>query len=292
MLLSSDPQCILIADPRAATRNLLTEVLRGAGFFDIVQARDGRELLAQTEEYGPTMVITTSRLPLLSGLEFTRMIRARHLLVPRDLPIIAMTDTPTKLFLDNARDSGVNEILVRPFSAEAVVSRIRAVLYRRRDFLDSTNYVGPCRRRRSSENYTGPLRRFVDPLDGAPGGAVWETESARAVVRLCVQKVSELFSEFTPGDRRKLRAIYNAVRETESTADQMRDVMMAQASRSLGRYIMAIGATGTLERDVVSTHIDALHTLGVLGSAHHIERENLVEGLERIVDKKLRRQAA
>ena len=75
---------IIIADGVAQTRNLVSDVLRGAGFMNIIHARNGNELLELTEEYLPTIVITTSRLPGLSGLEFTRLIRAGYRLVPRE----------------------------------------------------------------------------------------------------------------------------------------------------------------------------------------------------------------
>lgn len=280
---------IVIADQVAQTRNLVSEVLRGAGFSNILHARDGKELLDLTEEYAPRIVITTSRLPGLSGLEFTRLIRAGYRNVPRELPIIAMTDTPTRVFLDAARESGVDEMLVRPFTAHAIILRVKAVLERPRVFVDSIKYVGPCRRRRMVEEYDGPLRRFIDPVDDMPGAPAWESEPNRAVVRICVQKISELAGVLTNGDRKKLREIYSAVKETETIADDTRDVILAAAARSLGRYITAIGAAGVLDEEVVSTHIDAMHTLGMLTSAQHVEREKLVEGLGRIVDKKLGR---
>jgi hypothetical protein len=156
-------------------------------------------------------------------------------------------------------------------------------------FVDSAKYVGPCRRRRMVEDYDGPLRRFVDPMDDMPGAPAWEAESNRAVVRICVQKISELAKVLSSGDRKKLREIYSAVKETESVADVTRDLMLAMAARSLGRYITAIGANGVLDDEVVSTHIDAMHTLGMLTSAQHEERQKLVDGLARIVDKKLGR---
>lgn len=283
---------IIIADQLAQTRNLVSEVLRGGGFANIIYARDGQELLDSTVEYQPRIVITTSRLPGLSGLEYTRKIREGYVSVPRELSIIAMTDTPTKAFLEAAQSSGVDEMLVRPFTAQAIMLRIRAVLDHPREFVDSAKYIGPCRRRRMVDDYIGPMRRFIDPMDGAPGTPPWESEPSRKVVRLCVQKISEQVSALTPGDRTKLRSIYTAVKETEAKADEMLDVILASASRSLGRYIMAIGANGVLDPEVVTTHIDAMHTLGMLGSAQHSERENLVEGLHRIVDKRLGRKVA
>ena len=200
-----------------------------------------------------------------------------------------MTDTPTGAFLDAARESGVDEMLVRPFTAQAIMLRVKAVLEHPRIFVDSAKYVGPCRRRRMVEDYVGPLRRFVDPVDDMPGAPAWESEPNRAVVRKCVQTISELANVMTAGDRKKLREIYSAVKETETIADDTRDVMLATAARSLGRYITAIGANGLLDQEVVSTHIDAMHTLGMLTSTQHDERQKLVSGLGRIVDKKLGR---
>lgn len=111
-------------------------------------------------------------------------------------------------------------------------------------------------------------------------------------MRKCVQRISELVDSLTPGDRRKLREIYAAVQETEAIADYTLDLMLAGAAKSLGRYIVAIGASGELDAEVVSTHIDAMHTLGLLTSAQHVEREKLVDGLRRIVDKKIGRKMA
>jgi DNA-binding response OmpR family regulator len=293
MVSMSAKRRLLVADPVSHTRMLVVDVLRNAGFSDIVHARDGQSLLTATEEYEPKIVITTSRLPgKISGLDFTRRVRAGYRTVQRTLPIIVMTETPTVAFLEAARASGVDEMLVRPFSAQAVLARIQAVTDNPRQFIDSAVYVGPCRRRRMLDNYSGPLRRFMDPLEDLVGTQPWELASNREVVRQCLQKISELADSLSPGDRRKLREIYTAVQEAESIADETLDQMMASAARSLGRYIMAVGASGNLDCEVVTTHLDAMHTLGLLSSIQHAERENLVGGLHRIVDKKLGRVPA
>lgn len=283
---------IVVADPASITRNLVCDVLRGGGFSDVIHARDGHELLTAVEEYAPQIVISTSRLPGLSGLDFTRKIRLGYKSAPRELSIIVMTDTPTRSFIDIARTSGVDEMLVRPFTANGIMLRVRSVIERPRQFIDSARYVGPCRRRKMIEDYDGPLRRFVDPVDDMPGAPPWEAGPNRAVVRICVQRICELFAHLKPEDRRQLRAIYAAVQETGAIADHTRDTMLARAARSLGRYITGIGASGPLDEEVVTTHINAMHTLGVLTSAQYFQRQKLVDGLERIVAKRLGRAAA
>ncbi len=285
-------QHIIIADAVSHTRNLVADVLRSLGYYSIFHARDGNELLELTMEYEPRIVITTSRLPGLSGLEFTRLVRDGHKNISRLLSIIVMTDTPTKAFLDAAQASGVDEMLVRPFTAQALQVRVKAVLDRPRPFIDSAVYVGPCRRRRMIVDYSGPMRRFIDPTDDMPGASPWEAEPNRAAVRKCVTKLSELSSGLTAGDRRKLREIYSASKETENLADETKDAVLGAAARSLGRYIMAIGANGVPDPEVMTTHIDAMHTLGMLSSTQHQEREMLVQGLVRVVDKKLGRGEA
>lgn len=285
-------QSVLVADAVSHTRNLVADVLRSLGYYAILHARDGKELLELTIEYEPSIVITTSRLPGLSGLEFTRLVRAGHKSISRLLSIIVMTDTPTKAFLDAAQASGVDEMLARPFTAHALDVRIKAVIERPRPFIDSAIYVGPCRRRRMIGDYDGPMRRFVDPTDDMPGASPWEAEPNRLAVRKCVTKISELATGLTAGDRRKLRDIYSATKETESLADDTKDTLLGAAARSLGRYIMAIGANGIPEPEVLTTHIDAMHTLGMLASTQHKEREFLVAGLVRVVDKKLGRNKA
>lgn len=281
----------LIADSDPHSRNLVSEVLRASNYFMLSTVRDGNELLARTAETHPRVVITGSRIPGLSGLEFTRMIRAGYEDVSRQTSIIVMTDTPTKAFLDAAQEAGVDEMLARPFSSQAVLARIKSVLERPREFIDSATYVGPCRRRRMIEDYDGPMRRFIDPLGGGPGAqAPWEVESNRVAVRACVKKISELSVGLTPGDRRKLREIFFAVKEAEAKADETKDQLMGEAARSLGRYITAVGANGTPDPEVMTTHIDAMHTLCLLTGEHQSERENLIVGLKKVVDKKLNRQ--
>ncbi len=281
---------VVIADGSSSVLRLLTEVLRGVGVDRIYTARGGRELVQHTIEYLPDLVITTSRLPEISGLDFTRRVRMGLGNVRRDLPIIVMTDTATKGFLDAAMASGVDEMLVRPFTGEAVLDRINAVLHSKREFVDSATYVGPCRRRRPREDYSGPMRRFMDPVNDMPGAPLWENETHRQAVRSCVQRISESMTQLTADDRQKLRQVYTTVKETEGLAEESRDEALGAAARSLGRYIMAIGAGGVLDEETVRTHIDAMHSLSLLGSAEYAERERLVEGLSRIVDKKLGRR--
>jgi len=279
---------LLVCDENPHARRLTTDVLAAAGFEKVHHSRDGADLLKKTVELQPRVVITSSRIRHVSGLEYTRTIRGGYEGVNRSLSIIVMTNTPTEAFLFAARESGVDEMLVLPFTGAALLARVEAVLLRPRRFIESLNYVGPCRRRRMLDDYAGAMRRFTDPLESLEK-PLWEAETNRELVRNCVSSISSLAVGLTPNDRKRLREIYGAVRDTEQLADDVRDQAMGDAARSMGRYIGAIGATGLLDLEVVTTHIDAMQKLCALTSANIEERNKLVEGLVAVVDKRIGR---
>ncbi len=104
----------------------------------------------------------------MSGLEFTREVRRNTTGMSRETPIILLAGVIDHDQLMGARQSGINEFLLKPVSAQGVLSRVEEVVLRPRKFIDSRNYVGPCRRRKEDPNYAGPWRRLTDepPAEG------------------------------------------------------------------------------------------------------------------------------
>jgi CheY-like chemotaxis protein len=284
-------ELVIVADAVGHTRNLLTEVLRGSGFDNVRHAPDGARLVEMTKEMLPRIVITTSRLPKVSGLEFTRLVRKGYGPVPRNLGIVAMSDTATRIFLEAARDSGVDEILVRPFTAQAIMHRVQAVLERQREFIDSARYVGPCRRRRQLADYTGPMRRFIDPVDEDSGHG-WDTPGNLALMKQLVARTAENFQAVRQGDRIALRAAYDAAKEVEANAQRLKDDVLVGAARSICRYVVAVGSVNPLDPEAVSAHMNGMARLCALTASQHGERQKILDDLARLIDAKLGRTQA
>jgi CheY-like chemotaxis protein len=277
------PPPILVCDENPHSRRLVAEVLSGGGFSKLHFASDGLDLLKSTMLVKPRIVITSSRIPGISGLHFTRMVRDGHETIDRALSIIVMTNTPTQGFVEAAQESGADELLCRPFTGAALLARVEAVLLRPRRFIDSVVYVGPCRRRRMLEEYGGPLRRYSDPFEHE-NRPLWEAEGNRALVRQCLGAIGALAGPVAPGDRRQMRALYEAVREAEELADEICDQALGEATRSLGRYLSDSGAADGVEKDVLDAHIEVLQRLARLGQQQQDEREALVRDLGAAVD--------
>lgn len=287
MAIAASKHRILVADPARHARGLMCDVLGNAGYRELIQAANQEELLMQLELSRPAIVVMPASFPDLSGLAFTKRVRTGYNFVPRETSIILTTDAPTKSFLDATREVGVDEIVVLPYTAQSLIVRIRSVIERPRPFVDCAVYVGPCRRRRMLQDYQGPKRRAADPSTSAATGSLWQFESNRAAVRLCVQKLSEYGSLLSADDRQKLRQIYHSVMQIETQATQTNDEALGGAARSLGRYFQAIGADSQPEQDVVTTHIDAMHTLCLLTDTGQDQRQQVIAGLERVVQQKL-----
>jgi len=275
---------ILLAEDNVHARRLLLDVLRAESFSNVDVVANAAELLGQIVSFPPRVVIMAEEFEGLSASAFTTLIRAGYQNVNRSLSSIATSRAMTPALLDTLRKVGVDEALAQPFSAGALLARLEAVILRPRRFIESTNYRGPCRRRKMLEEYGGPLRRLSDPEEAQES---WEAESNRALVRLCIGKIAELTTGLSDFDRRKMREVYTASQDVEQLADDIQDVSLGEAARSLNRYIVGIGASGQVDPEVVRTHLDAMQTLSLLGARHMKERDQIAGGLKAIVDKRL-----
>jgi len=102
----------------------------------------------------------------ISGIELTRRIRTDDRSPNKFVPIILMTGYNERRKVLEARDVGVTEFLVKPFTAQDLYKRLVHVIERPRAFVSSEFFFGPDRRRPSTmSEYTGPKRRDNDEGD-------------------------------------------------------------------------------------------------------------------------------
>jgi CheY-like chemotaxis protein len=275
---------ILVADAGRHTRAMISDVLRSAGYRDLTQAASEADLHATVDQARPRIVIMAANFPGASGLSFAQQIRSGYNFVPRETSIILTTDAPTRSFLEAARAVGVDEVVAVPFTTQALMARIRSVIERPRPFVDSSTYVGPCRRRVMLQNYKGPLRRAEDPVAAPDADGLWSAEGNRAAVRLCVQKMSEYRNRLEGEQHDKLREVYLSVMKLETRSDQDGDVVLGDAARSFGRYFATLSRGQWPDLKILNAHIEALHSLALGRELEAAERPALVANLQARVD--------
>ena len=73
-----------------------------------------------------------------------------------------MTGFSSKIRVEQARDVGITEFLVKPFTSRDLYSRITQIIEKPRQFVDTGEFFGPDRRRRHIKDYEGPQKREAD----------------------------------------------------------------------------------------------------------------------------------
>ncbi len=95
-------------------------------------ARDGREAVARWQQDQPDVVLMDVQMPVMSGLDATREIRALELHQGRQIPtpIVALTAHAMPADRQRSLDAGMNDHLVKPVTPEALASAIARCLGR------------------------------------------------------------------------------------------------------------------------------------------------------------------
>jgi two-component system phosphate regulon response regulator PhoB len=118
---------VLIVEDEAALMTMLRYNLEKQG-FRVEEAGDGEEALARITELKPDMVLLDWMLPHLSGIEVCRQLRRRP--ATRELPVIMITARSEDQDAVRGLNTGADDYVTKPFSTEALVARMRALMRR------------------------------------------------------------------------------------------------------------------------------------------------------------------
>jgi len=109
---------ILIAEADSSVRALLARIVaRAYTEVSITMVSDGCTALAAFETRGIDLLITTHRMPFLSGIQVVRALRTQQI----SIPILVISSDPIE---EAALQSGATRFLRKPFS----LPEIRSVL--------------------------------------------------------------------------------------------------------------------------------------------------------------------
>jgi two-component system phosphate regulon response regulator PhoB len=114
---------LIIEDSRELT-DILTYNLDREGYETIV-AHDGQEGLRKAQTHLPDLIILDLMLPLVSGLDICRELRAGER--TRDIPIIILTAKSEETDQLIGFSLGADDYVTKPFSYKVLLQRIKAL---------------------------------------------------------------------------------------------------------------------------------------------------------------------
>ncbi len=159
MPLKLDKLSVLVIEDTVPMRKLIVSVLESLGIGRVHTASNGEQGFAQYQALNPDIIITDWLMQPVDGIEFIKMVRTHPSSPNRTIPIIIITGYSAISRVLEARDTGVTEFLIKPFTATDLAKRIAYVVNKPRDFVHAPKYFGPDRRRRKDEASTTPDRR-------------------------------------------------------------------------------------------------------------------------------------
>jgi len=119
---------ILVVDDDAPIRRMLERTLAAEGYA-VETAADGGAALARVERSVPDLIVLDVAMPGLDGLAVCRRLREKGL----SLPILLLTARDAIGERVAGLDAGADDYLVKPFAAEELIARLRALLRRGRE---------------------------------------------------------------------------------------------------------------------------------------------------------------
>lgn len=153
---------VLVVEDTAPMQQLLVAVLETLGVGRIYQAGSAKTGYEIYRKENPDIIITDWQMQPATGIELVKHIRTASSSPNRTVPIIMITGYSAFPRVELARDCGVTEFLVKPFTATDLAKRIAHIINRPRDFIETQEFFGPDRRRATPDKYSGPFRRDSD----------------------------------------------------------------------------------------------------------------------------------
>ena len=116
---------ILVVDDFASMRNIIKGLLNQIGFQNIEEAKDGSTALEKLKIGKFDLVICDWNMPKVPGIEVLKAIRNDPRL--KDLPFLMVTAKAKKDNVMEAVKAGVNQYIVKPFTAETLQKKIEKI---------------------------------------------------------------------------------------------------------------------------------------------------------------------
>ena len=117
-------QFVLVVEDEPSIAEIATLYLRRAG-YKVQTAKDGQKALDLISDKMPDLIVLDLMLPQVDGYELTRWIRDQS-----NVPIIMLTARRSESDRIAGLEMGADDYIVKPFSPQELVSRVRAVLRR------------------------------------------------------------------------------------------------------------------------------------------------------------------
>lgn len=143
---------LVVADADQQMGRVTADMLDAIGFGKVTHVAHGKRALDVIRHDGADIVVTDWHMPVMDGIALMRYLRRSEDSPGRTLPIIMLTARAERPDVEAARDAGVTEFVVKPYTTRTLFTRIGQLIEHPRPLVFSANYAGPERRRKAQDS--------------------------------------------------------------------------------------------------------------------------------------------
>lgn len=120
---------VLVVDDFPTMRRIVRNLLRQTGYESIDEAENGADALRKMQDGNYGLVVSDWNMPVMEGIELLKCIRADEKL--KNLPFLMVTAEAEKDKIITAIKAGVDNYVVKPFTAEVLAEKIYKIAEKR-----------------------------------------------------------------------------------------------------------------------------------------------------------------
>lgn len=117
---------VLIVDDFASMRKILRNVLKQIGFTNMVESDNGKAALKVLKKDNIDLILCDWNMPEMPGIDLLKTLKSDDEL--KDIPFVMVTAEAQKGNILEAVKAGVNNYIVKPFTAETLGKKLNTIL--------------------------------------------------------------------------------------------------------------------------------------------------------------------
>ena len=122
---------ILLAEPLKSNQAKLVEIITKLKSCDIVVVENGDEVIEELYKSKFDIVILNLKLPITDGIDTTRFIRHSDYKQINKIPIVIISDNPSKEQEEYCRDNKINSYIGKPFDKAKVLRKLKYIIQKK-----------------------------------------------------------------------------------------------------------------------------------------------------------------
>ena len=199
---------ILLGEPKDESAAVARATLKAAGAAEIAWRRDIRGMRASLDEAAWDLAIFDIDMPGGDAIDLAASLRRGDVGAAPFMPLILTTRQAERAPIERAMSAGADDVVLKPFTAGAIVKRIKRLSSGRKPFVAANGYVGPVRAgmdaETTGETFVPP--NALRPIEDLAEVAAMEAAHETAQRRLTAVRLADALREISAAARRTIAA--------------------------------------------------------------------------------------